>query len=148
MSEELLANQVTRRLTVRDIAIDLAGNEHDYGRTFDCQVIPGEYDVLQVVVGDNEDFPVYVSATETQVICITYLCAEAEVKPESKTAMLEAMLEMNIPIPLSAFSRLNDRYVLFGAVSSQARLGSVANEVITLADNAIDGLSALEDYLI
>lgn len=148
MSEELLVTQSGTRLNVRDIAIDLAGNEQRYGRLFDCQVIPGEYDVLQVIVGDNEEFPVYVSATDTQVICIAYLCAEDEVKPEAKTAMLEAMLEMSIPIPLSAFSRLNDRYVLFGAVSSHARLASVANEIITLSDNAIDGLSALEDYLI
>ena len=63
--------------------------------------------------------------------------------------MLKRSLDkMSIPIPLSAFSRLNDRYVLFGAVSSHARLASVANEIITLSDNAIDGLSALEDYLI
>ena len=135
-------------LTVRDIAIHIGNQADDYSRDFEVQLIPGEIDVLQVVVGDNEEFPVYVSATETQVLCITYLCSEDEVRPDAKTKMLEAMLEMNIPIPLSAFSRIDDRYVLFGAVSSHARSASVVNEIITLADNAIDGLSALEDFLI
>jgi len=135
-------------LTVRDIAAHLSTHPDDYARPFEVQIIPGEMDVLQVVVGDNEEFPVYVSATDTQILCITYLCAESEVRPEAKTQMLEAMLEMNIPIPLSAFSRIDDRYVLFGAVSTQARVTSVLGEIITLADNAIDGLSALEEYLI
>jgi len=135
-------------LTVRDIAIHMGDQAADYSRDFDVQLIPGDIDVLQVVVGDNEEFPVYVSATDTQVLCITYLCAESDVRPDAKTQMLEAMLEMNIPIPLSAFSRIDDRYVLFGAVSSHARHASVVNEIITLADNAIDGLSALEDYLV
>jgi len=135
-------------LSVRDIAIHIGNHAADYPRDFEVQLIPGDMDVLQVVVGDNEEFPVYVSATETQVLCITYLCAETDVRPDAKTQMLEAMLEMNIPIPLSAFSRIDDRYVLFGAVSSHARAASVVNEIITLADNAIDGLSALEDFLV
>ena len=134
-------------LSVRDIATYLATHADDYVAGFEVELIPGDIDVLRVVVGDNEEFPVYVSATDTQILCITYLCAEAEVNPAAKTEMLEAMLEMNIPIPLSSFSRIDDRYVLFGAVSTQARVTSAISEIITLADNAVDGLSALEEYL-
>lgn len=143
-----LTGDTGSRLSVKDIANHLVTHADDYVVAFEVQLIPGEMDVLRVVVGENEEFPVYVSATDTQILCITYLCMESEVKPGAKTEMLEAMLEMNIPIPLSSFSRIDDRYVLFGAVSATARVTSAVGEIITLADNAIDGLSALEDYLI
>ena len=104
---ELTDRPPETRLSVQDIAYHLATHVDEYVVDFELQLIPGEFDVLRVVVGDNEEFPVYVSATETQILCITYLCSTADVNPAAKTDMLEAMLEMNIPIPLSAFSRID-----------------------------------------
>ena len=63
-----------------------------------------------------------------------------------RTELLESMLDMNIPIPLSSFSRIGDRYVLFGAVRRDCTLDAVVTELATLAENAVDALEAMQDY--
>ncbi len=65
----------------------------------------------------------------------------------SRTDMLEAMLELNIPIPLSAFSKIGDQYVLFGALMASSSFDEVAHEVVTLAENSVEAITALTDYL-
>ena len=114
---------------------------------FDCQMIPGDVEVLQVIVNDLEEFPIYLSATDSQLLYITYLWREHEVKADSRTEMLEAMLDMNIPIPLSAFSRIGEHYVLFGATRRDASLDAVVNELDTLAENAVDALDSMQEFL-
>ncbi|MEM7077086.1 MAG: DUF2170 family protein [Pseudomonadota bacterium] len=73
---------------------------------FDAELVPAgdDVEVVRVVVGELDEFPIYVSATPTQLLFITYLWREEEVNPEHRVDMLEAMLDMNIPIPLSSFS--------------------------------------------
>ena len=117
------------------------------GYQFECQPIPGEVDVLQVTVGDFEELPSYVSITDTQVLCITWLFTEDEVKPESRADMMEEMLELNIPIPLSAFAKIGDRYVIFGALSIDSSIEDICHELITLSENAVEAMSLLEEFL-
>ena len=127
---------------LKDLAIRLSENAHN----LDCQLIPGEVDVLQVIVNDLEEFPIYMSISDTQVLFITYLWAESDVDPAQRTSMLESMLDMNIPIPLSSFSRIGDRYVLFGATRRDASIDAVVIELNTLAENAVDALEAMQEY--
>lgn len=117
------------------------------GYQFDCQIIPGEVEVLQVVIEGFEEIPVYISATDSQILCISYLWSEEEIKPESKQEMLELMLDMNIPMPLSSFSRIQDRYVVFGALAISSRFEEVAHEVVTLGENSVEILSVMSDFL-
>jgi uncharacterized protein YjfI (DUF2170 family) len=117
------------------------------GYQFECQPIPGETEVLQITVGDFDELPTYVSVTDTQILCITYLFTDEEVKPESRSEMLEEMLELNIPIPLSSFAKIGDRFVIFGALSNSSSLEEVGHEIITLTENAVESITALEDYL-
>ena len=117
------------------------------GYKFDCQFIPGEVEVLQVVIEGFEEIPVYISATDTQILCISYLWSEDEVVPETRSEMLEAMLDMNIPMPLSAFSRIQDRYVIFGALSIHSNIDDIVHEVTTLGENSVEVLSMMTDFL-
>ena len=87
------------------------------------------------------------SVTDTQILCITYLFTEDEVKADSRTQLLEEMLELNIPMPLSSFSRIGDRYVIFGALSINSSIEDIGYEIITLTENAVEAITALEDYL-
>ena len=70
-------------------------------------------DGLEVIVEDREEFPILVSADEEQILCLTYLWNEGQVKPERRAEMLAMLLEMNVPLPLSSFGKIGDRYVVF-----------------------------------
>ncbi len=129
---------------LKDLAIRLSETPDN----FDCQLIPGEVEVLQVIVDDLEEFPIYMSVSDTQVLFIPYLWTEADVDPGQRTTMLEAMLDMNIPIPLSAFSRIGDRYVLFGATRRDSSLEAIVTELHTLAENALDALEAMQEFFL
>ena len=132
---------------IQDLAIRFSESVGYEGFSFDVQMIPGETEVLQVIVGEFSEVPVYVSTTDTQVLCISYLWSEDEVQPETRNEMMETMVEMNIPMPLSAFSKIGDRYVIFGALMASSGFDDIAHEVIMLAENSIEALTAMEEYL-
>ena len=134
-------------MNIQDLAIRLSDVKSVEGFSFDCQPIPGEVEVLQVTVSDYDELPSYVSITDTQLLCITYLFTEDEVKPEMKAELMEEMLELNIPIPLSAFAKIGDRYVIFGAMSVNSTLDEITHELVTLSENAVEAITALEEFL-
>ncbi len=130
-----------------DLAVRISDIDNFDGYQLECQPIPGEIDVLQITVGDFDELPTYVSVTDTQILCVTYLFTEDEVKPESRIDMLEEMLELNIPIPLSSFAKIGDRYVIFGSLSNTSGIEDICLEIITLTENAVEAITALEDFL-
>ena len=130
-----------------DLAVRIYDIDNFEGYQLECQPIPGEIDVLQITVGDFDELPTYVSVTDTQILCVTYLFTEDEVKPESRSDMLEEMLELNIPIPLSSFAKIGDRYVIFGSLSNTSGIEDICLEIITLTENAVEAITALEDFL-
>ena len=130
-----------------DLAVRISDIDNFEGYQLECQPIPGEIDVLQITVGDFDELPTYVSVTDTQILCVTYLFTEDEVKPESRSDMLEEMLELNIPIPLSSFAKIGDRYVIFGSLSNTSGIEDICLEIITLTENAVEAITALEDFL-
>ena len=117
------------------------------GAEFDIQPLPGGDEVFQVIVNGREELPVFVTATDSQILCICYLWGEDEVRPEGKLEMLEAMLDMNIPMPLSSFGRIDDKYAIFGAMALSSDVADLALELVMLSDNAIDAIEALSDHL-
>ena len=132
--------------TIADHLNSLADNS-DTGLSFDCQPISGEVDVLQISIIGREELPVFVSVTEDQILCISYLWGAEEVKPECVNAMHESMLEMNIPMPLSSFSKIGDKYVVFGALSINSSFADVEHELAVLSNNAIEVIDDMSDYL-
>ena len=104
-------------MNTRDLALRIADFPSFEGYQFDCQPIPGDTEVLQITLTDYEELPAFVSVTDTQILCITYLFTQDEVRSGSKAEMMEEMLELNIPMPLSSFAKLGDRYVIFGALA-------------------------------
>ena len=117
------------------------------GAAVSFQPIPGEVPVIQVVIGGREELPIFVTASKTQILCICYLWTDAEVIPERRAELMGVLLELNPTIPLSSFGRVDRRYLLFGALSKEARAEDIANEIATLSDNALDALDALATYL-
>ncbi|HFE37651.1 MAG TPA: DUF2170 family protein [Gammaproteobacteria bacterium] len=128
-------------------ALEALNPEAREGFDFDYQMIPGEEDILQISLSGREEIPVYLTKTDTQLLCISYLWDETEIIPESRTQMIEMMLDMNIPMPLSSFSRIGDKYAVFGALSVDSSIEDIAHEIVILSDNAIDAIDVMSDFL-
>jgi len=135
-------------MTIQDIALRFSEQNSYEGARFDVQIIPGEVEVLQIIVGELEEVPVYLSITDSQIICIAYLWDESEVNQKKRGDMLETMLSMNIPMPLSSFARIADKYAIFGAMAVTSSFDDIAHEVIVLSENTVEALSALEEFLV
>lgn len=111
------------------------------------QPIPGEVPVVQITIDGRQELPLFLTSSQAQIICMCYLWSDAEVKPERRTELLECLLDLNPSVPLSSFGRVDGRYVLFGALSADARAEDIAKDVAVLSDNALDALDALSEFL-
>jgi uncharacterized protein YjfI (DUF2170 family) len=117
------------------------------GAPVSLQPIPGEIPVIQAVIGGREELPIFITASDDQVLCICYLWTDEEIIPAKRPELLELLLDLNPAIPLSSFGRVEGRYVLFGALARDAHIDDIASDVAALSDNAIDALDALSAYL-
>ena len=133
-------------MDLQELSIKLAEHDHE-GMGFESFLITGDQDVLQVTVEGTEELPIFVTVTDEQMLCISYLFGEDEVKSELRNELNETLLRLNVPIPLSAFAKIDNKYAIFGALSVNSSLDDITHELVTLADNAIDALEAVTLYL-
>lgn len=131
-----------------ELANDLNGIKSYAGLVFNTEIIPGEADVLVVTIEDREEFPVYITVDESQILCITHVWKEAEIIPEKRTELLETLLMMNLPMPLSSFSKVGHQYLIFGALSTHSSLEELIEEIDVLSDNTLIAIEELRDYFI
>lgn len=137
-------------MNIHNIAnhLNALADNSDTGMVFDCQPISGEVDVLQISIVGREEIPVFLSVTDDQILCISYLWGSEEVKTDSVAAMHESMLEMNIPMPLSSFSKIGDKYVIFGALSINSTYADIEHELTVLSNNALEVIDDMNEFLI
>ncbi len=131
-------------MDLQQLALNLSNMNQD-GEGFNCLLIPGEQEVLQVDVEGYQELPIYITITEEQILVISYLFSADEIKPEAKASLHERMLQLNIPMPLSAFAIIDNHYAVFGALSVNSKMEDIAHEIVTLAINSVDALEACED---
>ncbi len=117
------------------------------GHTFDCLPIAGEQEVLQVLVSDLDELPIFVTVTDSQMLCISYLFKKEELNADKEHELNRQLLEMNIPMPLSSFSIVDDYYVIFGALSANSSDEDIMKELVVLAQNGQEALQSIETYL-
>lgn len=137
----------TNSMTLSDLASALNGLETEEGLSFSAEVIDGEVPTLQVTVSDREEFPIYITMDDSQILVVSYLWKESEIKSGAREDLLDALLTLNIPMPLSAFSKLGDQYVIFGALACQSDIKDVIHEVDVLSDNTLEALESVSDFL-
>ncbi|MRI32914.1 DUF2170 domain-containing protein [Endozoicomonas sp. OPT23] len=121
------------------------------GYQFNGRLSPSETPVLQLQVSTlqtHDELPVYITATEQQILCIVYLWQDSEIRSETRAELMESMLELNIPMPLSSFARTGEHTVMFGALHCQSKPQDIIHEVVTLHDNALEAVQALSEYLV
>ena len=117
------------------------------GVAVQLQPISGDVPVLQVSIEGRDELPIFVTCSDTQIICICYLWTDDDVRAERRAELLEALLDLNPSVPLSSFGRVGKRIVLAGQLTRLARPEDVAHEVAVLSDNALDALGALTEFL-
>lgn len=137
-------------MNIHNIAnhLNALADNSDTGMEFDCQPISGEVDVLQISIVGREEIPIFVSVTDDQILAISYLWGAEEVQKERVSSMHESMLEMNIPMPLSSFSKIGDKYVIFGALSINSTYDDIEHELAVLSNNALEVIDDMSEFLI
>ncbi len=123
-------------------------NDHTSANGYGLAVtnLDGE-DALEVVVEDRVEFPIIVWFDGEQLLAVTYLWDESQVRPDSRTEMLAALLELNVPLQLSSFGKIRDRYVLFGALAANSTLDHITTELEVLSDNTLEAIEIIAPYL-
>ncbi len=126
---------------------DLDGSQLSDDARLTAEMFDDENSVLCIKVQDREEFPVYMTVDEGQILCTTHLFGEDQVDPGRRAEMIEDMLMLNISIPLSAFSKVGNQYVMFGALSPNSSIDDLLHEIEMLSDNVLEAVEAVSDYL-
>lgn len=132
-------------MTLDDLAFHLNDYSGEEGTTFDALVT--ERDILEVVCSNNDEFPIHVTMTETQILAVTPLFNLGEVKPDRLDELNAIFLRLSPAVPLSAIGLQGDIYILFGAMALSTRFEVIAHELEVQAENTIDVLEAVEHLL-
>jgi hypothetical protein len=114
---------------------------------FALEWIGSDASVIKVTMTQQVELPIFLSMTGDQLLAITYLFNEDEINPELKCQMHEAMLDLNVPMPLSSFAKTQNRYIVFGALSAQSKSDVIIQEMNALSDNSREALEAMAVYL-
>lgn len=126
---------------------DLGEHQLSDGTSLSIEMFDGENSVACIKVEDRDEFPIYMTVDEGQILCITYLFGEEQVDASKRADMSEAMLALNVSIPLSAFSKIGNQYIMFGALSPNSSIDDVLHEIEILSDNVLEAIDAVSDYL-
>ncbi|MBN8741626.1 MAG: hypothetical protein BGP24_17275 [Lysobacterales bacterium 69-70] len=114
----------------------------------DVVPVAGEVPVIEIAFPGSERLPIYVTDAGSQLLCISYLWRDDEVKPRLRAKLMETLLDLNPSVPLSSFGRIGEHFVLVGALSPAASAADMALELATLGDNGRDALATLAEFLI
>lgn len=134
-------------LKLEQLMKDLANSKLADGMRLSIEMFDGEDSVACIKVEDREEFPIYMTVDDGQILCITYLFGDDQVNSEKQAEMAEAMLMMNVMVPLSAFSKIGNQYILFGALSPRASIDELLHEIELLSDNVLDAIATMSTYL-
>ncbi|VAW51859.1 hypothetical protein MNBD_GAMMA06-2064 [hydrothermal vent metagenome] len=126
---------------------NLDGKQLSDETVISAQMFDDENSVICITVEDREEFPIYMTVDEGQILCTVHLFGEDQVNPSKRAAMIEDMLMLNISIPLSAFSKVGNQYVMFGALSPNSSIEDLLHEIELLSDNVLEAIDAISDYL-
>jgi len=135
-----------RTLTELEAVFNTATTES--GMRFTAELLEGEPQVLQVIVDDREEFPVYITIDDSQILCVSNLWNISEIIDDRVSDLNTLLLELNLPVPLSAFAiTRGGQYTIYGSMSPTTIIDNVIYEVETLSDNTISAIDEFSEYL-
>jgi len=132
-------------MSLNDLAFKLNSHITNEGTRFDA--VLSEDGVLEVCCSNNEEFPINIVKTETQLLAITPLFNVAEVQAEKLNELNEELLFISPAIPLSSIGRQGETYILFGAMALNTVFDNIVHELEIQAENTLDVLQVIEPLL-
>lgn len=133
-------------MSLNELAFKL--NAHITAEDTRFDAVLAESGVLEVICSNNEEFPINIVKTDTQLLAITPLFNVNEVKPDQVNELNEELLLISPAIPLSAIGRQGDSYILFGAMALDTLFENIVHELEVQAENTVDVLQAIEPLLL
>ena len=88
-----------------------------------------------------------ISVGDEQVLMITDMWGVDEIIEGKESELNAVLLRANLPMPLSAFSIMGERHVIFGSLSVNSDVNEMIEEITTLANNILDALDYCKEYL-
>lgn len=132
-------------ITLDQLSYRLNDHTTDEGTSFDALLM--DNGVLEVVCSNNDEFPIHLAITETQLLTVTPLFSLAEVAPNEVENLNKMLLQLAPAVPLSAFGLQGDTYILFGAIALGTSFEIIVHELEVQAENTIDVLEAIQPLL-
>ena len=132
-------------MTLDDLAFRLDSHVASEGTTFDAVVT--DDGIVEVVCSNNDEFPIHVTRTDTQILAVTPLFTTSEVLPGKAGELNLAFLRLSPAVPLSSLGLQDETYILFGAMGLDTRFEVIAHELEVQAENTVDVLEAVEHLL-
>ena len=133
-------------MSLNELAFKLNTHLTDEGTRFDA--VLSDDGVLEVTCSSNEEFPINIVKTETQLLAITPLFSVAEVQADKLNELNEELLFISPAIPLSSIGRQGETYILFGAMALNTVFGNIVHELEVQAENTLDVLQVVEPLLV
>jgi uncharacterized protein YjfI (DUF2170 family) len=127
--------------TLEDLAFELNKYISAEGTGFEALVHDNA--VMEVVCSNNDEFPINVALTETQILSVTPLFNKDAIKGDKLIELNEMFLQLSPAIPLSSMAKQGDNYILFGAMAVNTTFENFAHELEVQAGNTIEVLDAV-----
>ncbi|MCU7816139.1 MAG: DUF2170 family protein [Candidatus Thiodiazotropha sp. (ex Rostrolucina anterorostrata)] len=132
-------------LSLEEMAFRLNDHITDEGTSFDALLM--DNGVLEVVCSNNDEFPIHLARTETQLLAVTPLFNVGEVVSNEVDNLNKMLLQLAPAVPLSAFGLQGDTYILFGAIALGTSFEIIVHELEVQAENTIDVIEAIQSLL-
>ena len=131
--------------TLEDLAHNLNTTTTVEGTRFDAIIT--DNGVIEVICSNNEEFPLHLAMTDTQLLSVTPLFNVSEVQEGQINELNKMLLQLSPAIPLSSIGLQDDNYILFGAMALNTIFENIVHELEIQAENTLDVLEAIEPLL-
>lgn len=133
-------------MSLNELAFKL--NAHTTAEDTRFDAVLAESGVLEVICSNNEEFPINIVKTDTQLLAITPLFNVSEVKPDKVNELNKELLLISPAIPLSSIGCQGENYILFGAMALDTLFENIVHELEVQAENTVDVLQVIEPLLL
>jgi len=131
--------------TLEELAHSLNTTTTEEGTSFDAVI--AENGVIEVTCSNNEEFPIHLAKTETQLLTVTPLFNISEVHEGKVDELNSMLLQLSPAVPLSSIGLQDGNYILFGAMALNTMFENIVHELEVQAENTLDVLEAIEPLL-
>ena len=132
-------------IAFEDLVYRLNSHTTAEGTTFDA--VMNDNGVLEVVCSNNDEFPIHLVQTDTQLLAVTPLFHISEVKANQVNELNTQLLHLSPAMPLSSAGLQGDQYILFGSMALNTYFENIVHELEVQAENTLELLEAVAPLL-